>query len=115
QVEQISPPLGPCDGPCDLQMHILGDRREQGPRQHVAGQLEGDAGLPGTGVAAQALDESAHRSIVLKRYRFLVRPAATGSHHAIRCEHLDLSTEWILDELLEWPERGLLLIRPVHV
>jgi len=66
-------------------------------------------------VAAQALDESAHRSVVLKRYRFLVRPAATGSHHAIRCEHFDLSTQWIFDELLEWPEGGVLLVRPVHV
>jgi len=66
-------------------------------------------------VAAQALDEPAHRSVVLKRYGFLVRPATTGSHHAIRCEHFDLSTEWILDELLEWPEGGLLLVRSVHV
>ena len=66
-------------------------------------------------MAAQALDEPAHRSIVLERYGFLVRPATASSHHAIRCEHFDLSTQLILDELLEWPEGGVLLVRPVHV
>src|SRR5579859_822274 len=96
-------------------MHILGDRREQGPHQHVAGQLKGDAGLPGAGVAAQALDESAHRSVMLKRYGLLVGPATASSHHAIRCEHFDLSTQWIFDELLKWPKGGVLLFRPVHV
>jgi hypothetical protein len=29
--------------------------------------------------------------------------------------HLDLSTQWILDELLEWPEGGLLVVGSVHV
>ena len=61
-------------------------------------------GLPGTGVTAQAFDEPAHRSVVLKRFGFLVGPATASSHHAIRCEHFDLSTQWILDDLLEWPE-----------